>query len=258
MGCLVGVAEVAVAASGLLMKVAAWLTVTALALALGAVVAQERSPVEGPSNVPSPAFSLGPISGSVTQSIDVAPGVVETVTVWTRSQGSRPARAEAHLLRSLDGPPLRSAVFEAPQSADLRPTRIPFAAIDVSPGTLALRIVAPESDSSALYVGATRNNAYADGQLVDRLGHSPRDVDLAFSMTGHAGALARLRSQASQTPIHLATGVALAALAGAAASSLAWSTMERARFRRLAAGAVGGGIAVAAILGPLLGPVTFP
>ena len=240
------------------MRVTAWLVVTALALLLGAVAARERLPVAGPSNVPSPPFSLGPVLGSVTQSIDLAPGVVETVTVWTRSEGSRPALAEAHLLRSLDGPPIRSAVFEAPLSADLQPTLIPFVPIDVTPGILALRIVAPELDASALYVGASRNNAYADGQLVDRIGHAPRDIDLAFEITGHAGALARLRSQASQAPIHLAAGVALAGLAGGAAGSLAWSTLERARFRRITAGAVGGGIAVAAILGPLLGPVTFP
>lgn len=257
MGCLVGVAEAAVAPSGLPVRVAAWLVVTALALALGYRVALERSAVAGPSNLPSPAFSLGPVLGSVTQSIDFAPGVVETVTVWTRSEGSRPARAEAHLLRSLDGPPIRSAVFEAPLSADPQPTRIPFAPIDVPPGTLALRIVAPELDVSALYVGATRNNAYADGQLVDRLGYAPRDVDLAFSTTGHAGALARLRSQASQAPIHLATGVAVAVMAGVAAGGIAWSTLKRERFGRLAAGVVGGGIAVATILGPLLGPVAF-
>ncbi|MCY3913444.1 MAG: hypothetical protein OXG43_09370 [Chloroflexi bacterium] len=239
------------------MRVAAWLVVTALALALAAVVAQERVPVAGPSNLPSPAFSLGPVVGSVTQSIDVASGVVETMTVWTRSEGSRPARAEAHLLRSLDGPPIRSAVFEAPLSADPQPTRLPFDPIDVPPETLALRIVAPESGSPALYVAATRNNAYVDGQFVDRLGYAPRDVDLAFSITGHAGALARLRTQASEAPFYLALGVVLAVMAGVAAGGIAWSTLEQARFGRLVASTVGCGVAAATIMGPLLGPVAF-
>ena len=255
MGCLGSLAAVAVAATGPPVRVAAWLVVTALALALGARVALERSAVAGPSNLSSPAFSLGPVLGSVTQSIEFAPGVLETLTVLTRSEGSRPALAEAHLLRSVDSPPIRSAVFEAPLSADLRPTRIPFAPIDVPHGPLALRIVAPESPSTVLYVGASRNNAYVDGQLVDRLGDAPRDIDLVFGIAGHAGALARLQSQANRAPIQLATGLTVAGLAGAAAGSVAWSALKGERFGRLAPWIVGGGIIVATILGPLLGPV---
>lgn len=241
------------------MRVAAWLVATAAALALAAMVALERVPVATPGNLPSPSFSLGPVVGSVTQSIDFPHSAIETVTIWTRSEGPRAVRGEAHLLRSADGPPLRSAVFEAPLGAELQPTRIPFAPIDLlAGGTLALRIVAPESDSAALFVAATGLDAYSDGQLVDHLGHAPVDIDLAFATTGHAGALARLWAQASQAPIHLATGVAVALLAGAAAGRIAWSTLRLARFGRLVAVVVGGGIAVAAMLGPLLGPVTFP
>ena len=156
-------------------------------------------------------------------------------------------------------PPLRSAVFEAQLSADLQPTRIPFAAIDLlAVGTLTLRIVAPESNSVALYVGATGNDAYEDGQLVDRLGHAPLDIDLAFATSGHGGALVRLLSQASQAPFHLAVGIAVALLAGAAAGTVARFTLEHERFGRLASVVVCCGITTAAIMGPLLGPVQFP
>ncbi len=241
------------------MRVAAWLAATAVALALAAVVAPERVSVATPNNLPTSSVSLGPVWGSVAQSIDFPPSAIETVTIWTRSEGPRAALGEAHLLRSADDPPIRSAVFEAPLGAELQPTRISFAPIDLLAGeTLMLRIAAPEPDAAALYVGGTRNDAYPDGQLVDRLGHAPVGIDLAFATTGHAGALARLRTQASEAPVYLGIGIVVALLAGGAAGRLAWSTLERARFRRLAAGAVGGGIAVATILGPLLGPVTFP
>ena len=259
MGGVDAVAAAAVAIAGTPVKIAAWLAVTALALALAAVVAPERVPVATPNNLPSPSFSFGPVSGSVAQSIDFPHSVVETVTIWTRSKGAHAALGEAHLLRSADGPPVRSAVFEAPLAADLQLTRIPFAPIDLpAGGTLVLRIVASETNSAALYVGATRSNAYTGGQLVDRLGHAPVDIDLAFGTTGHAGALVRLRTQASQAPFYLAVGVTVALLAGAAAGSVAWSTLEGERFGRLAAVAVSCGITAAAILGPLLGPVTFP
>ena len=241
------------------MRVAAWLAATAVALALAAVVAPGRESVATPDNLPTSSISLGPVVGSVTQTIDFPPSAIETVTIWTRSEGPGAALGEAHVLQSGDGPPLRSAVFEAPLGAEVQPTQIPFAPLDLlAGGTLVLRIVAPEPDAAALYVGGTRNDAYPDGQLVDRLGHAPVGIDLAFATTGHAGALARLRTQASEAPVYLGIGIVVALLAGAAAGRLAWSTLDRARFRQLAAGAVGAGIAVATILGPLLGPVRFP
>ena len=250
-------AETAVAIREARVRIAAWLAVTALALALGAVVGLERSPVVTPNDPTPPHFALGPVWGSVTQSIDFPSGPLETVTIWTRSKGTRAIRAEAQLLRSVNGPPVRAAMFEAPLGADLQPTRIPFAPIDLPPGTLVLRIVSPEPSSAALYVGATRHNVYPDGQLADRLGHAPVDIDLAFVATGNPGALHRLRTQASEAPFYLAVGVAVALLAGAAAGRGAWSTLQRERFGRLVAVAVGCGIAAAAILGPLLGPVMF-
>ena len=253
-----GVAAATVAPTGTFVRVAAWLAVTALALALAAVVGLQRLPVATPRDPPPPHFPFGPVAGSVTQSIEVPRGPVETVTIWTRSEGSRPAVAEAHLLRSADGLPVRSAVFEVPLGADLQMTNIPFIPIGLPPGTLILRIVAPEGSPAALYVGATRDDAYEDGRLVDHLGHSPVDVDLAFLVTGQAGPLTRLRTQASEAPFHLAIGVVVAMMAGVAAGGIAWSKLEGERFGRLVASVVGCGIAAAAIMGPLLGPVTFP
>lgn len=250
-------AAAALAIAGAPVRIAAWLAGTAVALVLAAVVGLERLPLTTPTDARDPHFQFGPVSGSVTQSIEIPRGPVETITVWTRTKGTRPAVAEAHLLRSVDGPPLRSAVIEAPVADDLQATRIPFVPIDLSPGTLLLRIVAIQDSSAELFVGATRHDVYPDGQLTDLLGQSPVDIDLAFLATGHVGPLTRLRTQAGEAPFHLALGIAVALLAGAAAGGIAWSTAERDRFGRLAAVAVGVGIAVATILGPLLGPVAF-
>ena len=250
-------AAAAPAIAGAPVKTAAWLAGTVVALFLAAVVGLERLPLATPTDPRPPHFQFGPVLGSVTQTIELPRGSLETMTVWTRSNGTHPVAAEAHLLRSPDGPPLRSAVFEAPAGVDLQATRIPFAPIDLSPGTLVLRIGSAEAGSAALFVGATLGNTYPDGQLTDRLGHSPIDIDLAFSATGSAGALTRLRTQASESPFHLALGLTLVLLAGAAAGRVAWSSLENEPFRRIAAATVGAGAAAATMLGPLLGPIAF-
>ena len=182
---------------------------------------------------------------------------MDTVTIWARRGGGPAAHAELHVLRSEGGPPIRSARFEAPQSAELRAVPVTFAPIDLPAGPLALSVVAPEDSPAALYVGATRSNAYTGGQLIDHLGQSPVDVDLAFAANGHAGALTRLRAQASRSPVYLAIGVTFALLAGAVVGSAAWSSLDRERFGRPAAVAVSGGITAAMILGLLHGPATL-
>ena len=251
------VAAAAPATAGAPVKTAAWLAGTVVALFLAAVVGMERLPLGTPTEPRPPHFQFGPVLGSVTQTIEMPRGSLETMIVWTRSKGTHPAEAEAHLLRSLDGPPLRSAVFEAPVGTDLQATRIPFAPIDLSPGALLLRIVAVEGSTASLFVGATRGNVYPDGQLTDRLGHSPIDIDLAFSATGSAGALTRLQTQASESPFHLALGLTIVLLAGAVAGRVAWSSLENEPFGRIAAVTVGTAAAAATMLGPLLGPVAF-
>ena len=239
------------------MKIAAWLAGTVAALFLAAVVGLDRLPLATPTEPRQPHFQFGPVVGSVTQTIEMPRGSLETMVVWTRSNGPHSAAAEAHLLRSPDGPPLRSAEFEAPVGADLQATRIPFAPIDLSPGTLWLRLGASEGSAAALFVGATLGNVYPDGQLTDRLGDSPIDIDLAFSATGSAGALTRWRTQASEAPFHLAIGLTMALLAGAAAGRVAWSSLENGPFGRIAAVTVGVGATAATVMGPLLGPVAF-
>ncbi|MCY4111675.1 MAG: hypothetical protein OXF96_07005 [Chloroflexi bacterium] len=239
------------------MKTAAWLAGTVVALILAAVVGLERLPLATPAEPRQPHFPFGPVVGSVTQTIEMPRGSLDSMVVWTRSRGTNPAAAEAHLLRSPDGPPIRSAVFEAPAGADLQATRIPFAPIDLSPGTLWLRIGASDGSAAPIFVGATLGNVYPDGQLTDRLGDSPVDIDLAFLATGSAGALTRWRAQASEAPFHLAIGLTVALLAGAAAGRVAWSSLEGAPFGRIAAVTVGAGAAVATAMGPLLGPVAF-
>ena len=250
-------AATAATIAGAPVKTAAWLAGTVVALLLAAVVGLERLPLATPKDPRLPHFQFGPVLGSVTQTIEMPRGSLETMVVWTRSNGAHPAAAEAHLLRSPDGPPLRSAVFEAPVGADLQATRIPFAPIDLSPGTLLLRIGTSEGSAAALFVGATLGNVYPDGQLTDRLGDSPIDIDLAFSATGSAGALTRWRTQASEAPFHLAVGLTLALLAGAVAGRVAWSSLENGPIGRMAAVTVGAGAAAATAMGPLLGPIAF-
>ena len=258
MGGVDAVAATAVAIGAPLVRSAAWLAATGLALALAAVVGLERLPLVTPSNPTPPHFEFGPVwGGSVSQSIEFPRGPVDALTIWARSKGERAGLVEAHLLRSTDDRPLRSAVFEAPLADRSQPIRIPFAPIDLPPGAFVLRIVAPPSGTTAVLLGATRHNVYADGSFTDLRGHSPVDIDLAFSATGHVGPLTRLRTQASEAPLHLAVGVVVAVMAGAAAGGIAWSTLDQARFGRLVALAVGCGIAAAAIMGPLLGPVAF-
>ena len=258
MGRVDAVAAAAVAIGASPVRRAAWLAATALALALAAAVGLERMSLVTPSNPSPPHFEFGPVWGSVAQSIEFPRGPVDALTIWARSRGEGARLVEAHLLRSTDERPIRSAVFEVPLASSSQPIRIPFAPIDLPPGAYVLRIVAPSSGAAALLLGATRHNVYADGHLSDGLGHAPVDIDLAFSATGQIGALTRLRLQAAEAPFHLVVGVVVALLAGAAAGSLAWTSVQRERFGRFTAGVVGGGIAIAAILGPLLGPVAFP
>ncbi len=235
-------------------RVAASLVVALLALALGAIVGLGWKPLVTAQNPVSPSFAFGPVPGSVTQSIAFPGGPVDTVTIWARSGGARVAQGEAHLLRSQDGPPVRSARFEALPDAELQVTPITFAPTELPAGRLALRVVVPEHSPAALYVGATLNNAYAGGELLDHVGRDVAGVDLAFSATGHAGALTRLRAQASRSPAYLLIGLTVALLAGTVVGTGAWSALDRERFGRLAAVAVCGGVTVATILGLLHGP----
>ncbi len=257
MGRMDAVAVSAATRSSTTVRIAAWLFAVLLAMALGAVAGLGWKPLVTAQNPTSPSFGIGPLVGSVTQSFEFSGGPVDTVTIWARSEGGPAAYAEVHLLRSEGGPPLRSARFEAPRSAELQAVPIAFAPVDLPEGPLALRVVAPEDSPAPLFVGATRNDAYTGGELVDHLGGSPVDVDLAFSANGHAGALTRLRTQASRSPLYLAAGVAVALLAGAAVGSAAWSSLHRHRFGGRAAVAVSGAITAAVILGLLHGPAAL-
>ena len=239
------------------MRIAAWLFAVLLAMALGAVAGLGWKPLVTAQNPTSPSFGIGPLVGSVTQSFEFSGGPVDTVIIWVRSEGGPAAYADVHLVRSDGGLPLRSARFEAPRSAELQAVPIAFAPIDLPAGPLALRVVAPEDNPAPLYVGATRNDAYTGGELVDHLGQAPVDVDLAFSANGHAGALTRLRTQASRSPLYLAVGVAVALLAGTVVGGVSWSSLRHQRFRRPVAVAVSGGITAAMILILLHGPATL-
>ena len=239
------------------MRIAAWLFAVLLAMALGAVAGLGWKPLVTAQNPTSPSFGIGPLVGSVTQSFEFSGGPVDSVIIWARSEGGSVAYADVHLVRSEGGLALRSARFEVPSSAELQAVPIMLAPIDLPAGLLALRVVAPEDNSALLYVGATRNDAYTGGELVDHLGGSPVDVDLAFSANGHAGALTRLRTQASRSPLYLAIGVAVALLAGTVIGSAAWSSLHRQRFGGPVAVVVSAGITVAMILGLLHGPATL-
>ena len=238
-------------------RIAAWLLAVVLALVLGAAVGLGWKPLVTAQNPMSASFGIGPLVGSVTQSIAFPGGPMDTVTIWARSEGGPAAHADVHLLRPEDGARLRSARFEAPPGAELREVPIAFAPIDLPAGPLALRVVAPEHSLAELYVGATGNDAYTGGQLVDHLGRSPVDVDLAFSANGHAGALTRLRIQASRSPLYLAIGVAVALLGGAVVGSAAWSSLPRQRFGRPAAVAVSGAMTAAMVISLLHGPAAL-
>lgn len=239
------------------MRIAAWLLATALALMLGAAAGLGWKPLTTAENPVSPSFGLGPLVGSITQSVAFAGGPVDTVTIWARSDGGSAAYADLHLLRAEDGPPFRSARFEAPPSAELRKVSVAIASVDLPAGPLAIRVVALEDSPAELYVGATGNDAYVGGQLVDKLGQSPLDVDLAFSATGHAGALTRLRVQATQSPHYLGVGVAVALLAGTVVGRAAWLSLDRRQFGRPAALAVSGGATAAFLIALMHGPVAI-
>ncbi|MCY4112328.1 MAG: hypothetical protein OXG33_00090 [Chloroflexi bacterium] len=239
------------------MRIAVWLLATVLALMLGAAVGLGWKPMTTAKNPVAPSFGLGPIVGSITQSVAFAGGPIDTVTIWARSEGGPAAYADVHLLRADDGPPLRSARFEAPPGAELREVSIAMASVDLPAGLLAIRVVALEDSPAKLYVGATGNDTYAGGQLVDQFGRSPVDVDLAFSATGHAGPLTRLRVQATESPLYLAVGGAVALLVGMVMGSAAQSSLHLRRFGRSAAVAVGSGVAAAVIIGLLHGPAAI-
>ena len=239
------------------MRLAVWLIATVLALVLGAAVGLGWKPLTTAQNPVSASFGIGPLVGSITQSIAFTGGPVDSVTIWARSDGGPAASADIHLLRAEDGLPLRSARFEAPPSAELQELAIAFAAIDLPAGPLALRVVALEDSPAELYVGATGSDVYAGGQLVDHLGRSPVDVDLAFSATGHAGALTRLRVQATESPLYLAVGGAVALLVGMVMGSAAQSSLNLRRLGGSAAVAVGSGMALAVVFGLLHGPAAI-
>ncbi len=239
------------------MRVAVWLLATVLALMLGVAVGLGWKPLITAKNPVAPSFGLGPLVGSITQSVAFAGGPIDTVTIWARSEGGPAADANVHLLRAEDGQPLRSARFEAPPGAELQEISIAIASVDLPAGPLAIRVVALEDSPAELYVGATGNDVYAGGQLVDRLGQSPIDIDLAFSVSGHAGALTRLRVQATESPLYLGVGGAVALLVGMVMGSAAQSSLHRRRFGGSAAVAVGSGMATAVVFGLLHGPAAI-
>ena len=239
------------------MRIAVWLLATVLALMLGAVVGLGWKPLITAKNPVAPSFGFGPLVGSITQSVAFAGGPIDTVTIWARSEGGPAAHANVHLLRADAGPPLRSARFEAPPSADLQEVSIAIASVDLPAGALAIRVVALEDSPAELYVGATGNDVYASGQLVDHLGQTPVDVDLAFSVSGHAGALTRLRVQATESPLYLGVGLAVALLVGTVVGRAAWSSLDRRRFGRPAALALSGGMTAALLIALLHGPAAI-
>jgi len=239
------------------MRVATWLVVVALALALGAAAGLGWKPLITARNPVSPSFELGPLAGSVTQSIAFPGGPIDTVTIWARRAGGPPAYVDVHLLSAEGGSPIRSARLEAPDSAELQAVPITFSPIDLPAGPLSLQVVAPEQSPANLYVGATGNDAFAGGQLVDHLGQSPVDVDLAFSANGHAGPLTRLRTQATESPVYLVVGVAVALLGGTVVGTAAWSSLPGRRIGRPTAVLVGGGVTAAAVLALMHGPAAL-
>ena len=257
MGRVDAVAKPAKTDSRAPVKLAGWLLAVALALALGAIVGLGWKPLVTDRNPMAASFEIGPLGGSVTQSIDFPGGPMDAVTIWARRDSGPAAHLEVHLLPAQGGPPLRSARLEAPLSAELQVVSSTFAPIDLPEGPLALRVVPPERTSAALYVGATGNDAYTGGQLIDHLGWAPVDVDLAFNMNGHAGALTRLRAQASRSPLYLGIGIAVALLAGTVVGGGVWSSLDRLRFGRLAAVAVTGGTTAAMVIGLLHGPAAL-
>ncbi|MCY3784490.1 MAG: hypothetical protein OXG79_12015 [Chloroflexi bacterium] len=236
------------------MRIAVWLLATVLALMFGAAVGLGWKPLTTAKNPVAPSFGLGPLVGSITQSVAFSGGPIDTITLWARSEGGPAADANVHLLRAGDGQPLRSARFEAPPSAELQEVSIAIASVDFPAGPLAIRVVALEDSPAELYVGATGNDAYAAGQLVDQLGRSPIDVDLAFSASGHAGALTRLRVQATESPLYLGVGLAVALLVGTVVGRAAWSSLDRRRFGRPAALALSGGVTAALLIALMHGP----
>ena len=239
------------------MKSLSWGLIALVVLVLALQLGLGLKPLVTAQNPRAPSFAFGPIPGSVTQSIAYFGGPLESVSIWASSSGSVPQLAELHLLGSANGQPIRSASFYAPPGADLQPATIGFEPTDVPSGPVRIRIVVPEESQAQIYVGATHNDAYEGGRLIDNTGHATLGVDLVFTMTGQAGALARLQAQARQAPVYLAVGLAVAALVGSMVGSAAWSSLHRLRFGRLAAASVSCGITAAALVALLHGPDTL-
>jgi len=238
-------------------KLLSWGLFTLLILALAVQFGLGLKPLVAAQNPQAPSFAFGPIPGSVTQSIAYPGGPLESVSIWASSRGSVPQLAEVHLLGSATGQPIRSALFHARPGADLKPTTIALVPTDLPAGLLRLRIVVPEESQAQVFVGATFNDAYQGGRLVDASGHATPGVDLVFTTTGQAGALARLQAQARQAPVYLAAGLAVALLVGSMVGSAAWSSLRRLRFGRLAATSVCCGIVASAFVALLHGPETL-
>lgn len=238
-------------------KFLSWGLSTLVILVVGVQFGLGLKPLVTAQNPRAPSFAFGPIPGSVTQSIEYPGGPLESVSIWANSSGSVPQSVEVHVLGSADRQPIRSARFHARPDADLQPTTISFVPTDVPAGPLRIRIVVPEESQAQIYVGATHNDAYQDGQLIDDSGHAALGVDLVFATTGQAGALARLQAQARQAPMYLAAGMAGALLVGSLVGSAAWYSLHRRRYGRLAAASVSCGIVAAVFVALLHGPDTL-
>ena len=248
------VAAVAATGSNTSVKFLSWGLFTLVILGLAVQFGLGLKPLITAQNPRAPSFAFGPIPGSVTQSIAYPGGPLESVSIWASSSGAAPQLAELHLLGSADGQPIRSALFHARPGADLQQTTIGFVPTDVPAGPIRVRIVVPEESQAQIYVGATHNDAYQGGRLIDDSGHATLGVDLVFETTGQAGALARLQAQARQAPIYLTAGMAVALLVGSMVGSAAWSSLDRLRFGRLAAASVSCGIIAAIFVALLHGP----
>lgn len=235
-------------------KVLTWGIITLAILAIAIQFGLGSKPLVTAQNPRSPDFAFGPIPGSAIQSVSYPGGPLESLSIWARTGESRPQQAAAHIVRTSDGRIIRSTLFHARPGDNLQPTAIGFEPIDLPSGALQIRIVVPEDTQAPIYVGATLNDAYAGGRLVDGTGNATLGVDLAFATTGEAGALRRLQAQARQAPLFLVVGLAAALLLGTAVGSAARSSLQRHRFGRLAAASVSCGVTAAVMIALLHGP----
>jgi len=235
-------------------KVLTWGIGTLAILVIAVQLGLGPKPLVTAQNPRSPDFAFGPIPGSVTQSISYPGGPLESLSVWASTMDSRPQQAVAHIVRSSDGQIIRTTLFHVSPGDDLQPTTIGFDPIDLPAGAIHIRIVVPEETQARVYVGATLNDAYAGGRLIDGSGNATLGVDLAFATTGEAGALRRLQAQARQAPLFLIVGLAVALLLGTAVGSAARSSLQHHRFGRLAAVSVTCGVTAAVTIALLHGP----